>query len=208
MATYPYTNVPGKLKELLQKIRTSGIPPKLTSNHLKTWGFTSSNDSTMIGVIKFIGLTDGSGIPTPLWSEYRGQRHRSVLGRAIKQGYVDLYAVYPDAETRPVQDLTHVFSTSSTAGEQVISKTVSTFKALIDEADFSPAEHSSTNITTGPLHAAPATPPPASAHAAAKQPAIHIDIQIHISPESSAEQINKIFESMARHLYGANEPAS
>jgi hypothetical protein len=201
--------VPGKLKELLQKIRTSGIPPKLTSAHLKTWGFTSSNDSTMIGVIRFIGLTDGSGIPTPLWSEYRGQKHRAVLGRAIKQGYVDLYSVYPDAETRSVLDLTHVFSTSSTAGEQVISKTVGTFKALIDEADFSPAEHSSTNITTGPLHAAPASHSPqfSSPHAAAKQPAIHIDIQIHISPESSAEQIDKIFESMARHLYGAKEPA-
>ncbi|UYO48350.1 DUF5343 domain-containing protein [Rhodopseudomonas palustris] len=209
LATYPYTSVPGKLKDLLQRIRTSGVPPKLTSAHLKTWGFTSSNDSTMIGVIKFIGLTDGSGIPTPLWSEYRGQQHRAVLGRAIKQGYVDLYSVYPDAEARSVSDLTHVFSTSSTAGEQVISKTVSTFKALISEAEFSTAEHSSTNITTGPLHAAPASHPPqfASPHAGAKQPAVHIDIQIHISPESSAEQIDKIFQSMARHLYGANEAA-
>ena len=31
-------------------------------------------------------------------------------------------------------------------------------------------------------------------------PRLHIDIQVHISPESSAEQIDKIFESMAKHL--------
>ena len=83
MPTYPYTLVTGKLKSLLQKIRSTGIPPKLTTAHLKTLGFTSSNDGGMINVIKFIGLTDGSGIPTPLWSEYRGQHHRAVLGKTL-----------------------------------------------------------------------------------------------------------------------------
>ncbi|MCB0201814.1 MAG: hypothetical protein KDI03_17240 [Anaerolineae bacterium] len=31
-------------------------------------------------------------------------------------------------------------------------------------------------------------------------PQFHINIQLHISPETSAEQIDKIFESMSRHL--------
>ena len=34
------------------------------------------------------------------------------------------------------------------------------------------------------------------------RPALHIDIQIHIDPTSSAEQIDQIFASMAKHLYG------
>lgn len=33
------------------------------------------------------------------------------------------------------------------------------------------------------------------------RPALHIDIQIHIDPTSSAEQIDQIFASMAKHLY-------
>ncbi len=33
-------------------------------------------------------------------------------------------------------------------------------------------------------------------------PSMHIDLQIHINPEMSSEQIDKIFESMGRHLYG------
>ena len=36
----------------------------------------------------------------------------------------------------------------------------------------------------------------------AKLPALHIDIQVHIDPASSAELIDHIFASMAKHLYG------
>lgn len=31
-------------------------------------------------------------------------------------------------------------------------------------------------------------------------PSLHIDIQIHISPQASESQIDKVFESMAKHL--------
>ena len=32
------------------------------------------------------------------------------------------------------------------------------------------------------------------------QPSVHIDLQIHISPEAGSEQIDQIFESISRHL--------
>ncbi len=31
-------------------------------------------------------------------------------------------------------------------------------------------------------------------------PSIHIDVQVHISPDTTSEQIDKIFESMSKHL--------
>ena len=34
------------------------------------------------------------------------------------------------------------------------------------------------------------------------KPELHIDIQIHISPDADASQIDQIFASMAKHLYG------
>ena len=40
---------------------------------------------------------------------------------------------------------------------------------------------------------------------ASNQPGLHIDIQVHIDPTSSADQIDQIFASMAKHLYG-NKP--
>lgn len=42
----------------------------------------------------------------------------------------------------------------------------------------------------------PAVPPPASA-----QPAFHLDVQIHIPADATPEQIDRIFASMAKHLY-------
>lgn len=39
------------------------------------------------------------------------------------------------------------------------------------------------------------------------RPTVHIDIQVHISPDSSPEQIDKIFESMAKHLKDFNSDA-
>jgi hypothetical protein len=201
MPEYAYTTVTGKIRPLLEKIRTVGVPPKVTNAWLKTVGFSSSNDASLIGVLKFIGLIDQGGVPTSRWSTYRGANHKVVLGEAIRSGYAELYAVYPDAHLRANTELQHVFSTSSSAGQQVVGKTVQTFKALVDEAEF-PASSTPTETTiqTGPLHT-PAVSQ-VSHSPAAEGPAVHIDIQIHISPESTAEQIEKIFESMAKHLYG------
>jgi len=49
-----------------------------------------------------------------------------------------MYAIYPDAHTRGNEDLENFFSTRSVGGKQVITAIVSTFKALCEQADFSP----------------------------------------------------------------------
>ena len=205
MAEYVYTTVAGKIPQLLTKIREAGRPTKVTTQWLKTMGFTSSNDSSLLGVLKFIGFTDASGIPTDRWTQYRGANHARVLGDAIRHGYADLFAVYPDANQRTDGDLEHVFSTSSSGGRQVIAKTVSTFKNLAGKAEFSPvSEQTDLHVESGPLH----TPPAAAPHAPGGRPqpqaspSLHIDIQVHISSEASADQIDQVFASMAKHLYG------
>lgn len=205
MVEYAYTAVSGKIKPLLEKIRTVGIPPKVTGSWLKTLGFTSSNDQTLIGVLKFIRFTDQSGTPAPLWSAFRGRDYKAVLGNAIRSGYADLYAVYSDAHIRSAIELTHVFNTSSSAGSQVIGRTVATFKALVESAEFTPSPaFYETAIQSGPLHVPPTAgmAPQSDNIPTNNGPGLHIDIQIHISPESTPEQIDKIFESMAKHLYG------
>jgi uncharacterized protein DUF5343 len=61
MADFPYTTVPGKIKDVLAKIRDVGVPPKVHVRWLKSVGFTSSNDATLIGVLKYVGLIDSGG---------------------------------------------------------------------------------------------------------------------------------------------------
>jgi hypothetical protein len=207
MGDFTYTTVPGKIKPFLDKVRQVGIPTKATVQWLKTIGFTSSNDPSLLGVLKTIGLIDASSIPTSTWSAYRGVHHKRTLGDAIRKGYAELFAVYPDAWERANSDLEHVFSTSSTAGKQVIQKTVATFKALCECAEFgAPDDQPAPVVHTGPMHApiaAAATLPARTGGTPASSPSVHIDIQIHISPEASTDQIDQIFKSMAKHLYGA-----
>ena len=49
---------------------------------------------------------------------------------------------------------------------------------------------------------APAQPSPPPSPQAAADPSMHIDIQIHIDSSASSDQIDKIFSSMAKYLYG------
>ena len=203
MGDFNYTTVPGKIKPLLDKIRLVGVPAKAGVQWLKTIGFTSSNDTTLLGILKTVGLADPSGVPTSTWSQYRGAHHKKVIGEAIRVGYAELFAVYPDAWLQSDTEIEHVFSTSSTAGKQVITKTVRTFKALCECAEF--AEQTSLSMPSGPVHTPVASQRMTHVEhtlATNHSPSVHIDIQIHISPEASGDQIDQIFKSMAKHLYG------
>ncbi len=213
MAEYIYTTVPGKLRSLFTKLREVGVPSKVTVRWLTSIGFTSSNDASLLGVLKFIGFVDASGVPTPKWSNYRGTNYRKVLAEAIREGYIDLFAVYPDAWQRSQTELEHVFSTSSTGGQQVIAKTVSTFKSLAELAEFTPvAAQTDMHMSSGPLHvpvsgpsSGSTTAPLSADRTRGSGPSVHIDVQVHIAPEASADQIEQIFASMAKHLYGGRE---
>jgi hypothetical protein len=193
MADYQYTTVPGKLKKLLSKIREVGVPSKASIKWLKSIGFKSSNDGTLLTVLKFINFIDSSSVPTEKWKDYRGANHSQVLASAIREGYEDLYTVYPDAHLRGQSEIEHVVSTSSSAGKQVVGKTVRTFQSLCEQADFS--------ASGVPKPPANSIPPKGINIGSQIQPSLHIDIQIHISPDAKPEQIEQIFNSMAKHLY-------
>jgi hypothetical protein len=208
MGDFTYTTVPGKIKPLLEKIRQVGIPAKAGVQWLKSIGFTSSNDTTLLGILKAVGLADPSSVPTSVWTQFRGNSYRKVLGEAIRVGYAELFAVYPDAWQRTNAEIEHVFRTSSSAGKQVITKTVGTFKALCECAEF--AVQTGLSMPTGPVHTPVAMHAPNHAphnSLANNSPSVHIDIQIHISPEASGDQIDQIFKSMAKHLYGPRDTA-
>jgi hypothetical protein len=202
MAEFCYTNVPSKIKILFEKIRDVAIPGKATTEWLKTIGFKSSNDRTLIGVLRQIDFIDSSAIPTEKWKNYRGASYKLVLGQAIRDGYATLFSVYPDAEKRTSSEIEHVFSTKLSSGKEVISRAISTFNSLIALAEFPAAVTITDNPTIRQENGKPSLHKEEEYPRVAMSPSLHIDIQVHISPEASLDQIDKIFESMARHLYG------
>lgn len=206
MADYPYCTVPGKLSEFLAKIQSIGVPEKVTTRWLPTIGFASANDRSIIKVLKFIGLVDSNGVPTQIWSDFRGQSGGRALGDAVRGAYTELFRTYPDAQNRTTDELQTFIRGHTTYGTQAVSKAVKTFKVLCQHSEFEINADSTDNREHASTEAAPplqgltdhALPTPSPKQGS---PSLHIDIQIHISPEASSEQIEKIFESMARHLY-------
>jgi len=63
-----------------------------------------------------------------------------------------------------------------------------------------PDPGSSPSQAQPPATAEPSAPPQLGRDAS--RPTIHIDLQIHVSADAGREQIEAMFESMAKHLYG------
>ena len=207
MAEFQYTQVPGKLAPFFSKIRTAGVPPKAHKAWLKSLGYTSSNDYSILTVARALGFIDHGGTPTETWKEYRGADSRHVMARAIKKAFGELFAVYPDASKRQDLELTNFFRSKTSSGDQVVSKTRGTFKSLVALANFGVDSQDSGA-------ASPPTPPSTAgtqphegkvsipiSNTRQLAPSLHIDVQIHIASDASAEQIEQIFASMGKHLY-------
>lgn len=208
MADAPaYTTVPGKIPQLLAKIRDSGVPTRATVAWLKGLGFTSSNDATLLGVLRQIGFIDSSNTPQPAWREYRGAHHRAVLGRAIELGYEALYATYPDAHLRPNGDLFHVLSIQSSAGKQAIDKSIATFKNLAKEADFEVGAVATNSVEppSGEDAEVRATNPRVRRQQDSQHGVtINVNVQLTL-PETNDESVfEALFRAMKKHLIDDN----
>lgn len=214
MADYKYTNVTGKLTTLLHKLRETGVPSKATTKWLESIGFKSTNDRSLRQILIAIGFIDREGKPTDRWLQYRGAEHRAVLGSAIRETYSELFETYPDACQRSTAELEAFFSTKTTGGKKVVSAIVTTFKTLCNLADFSSAtlpngeavQESSRGdgaYSGQPAASIQFTDPTTLLTRTNRSGglSLHIDIQIHISPDSTSSQIDQIFASMSKHLY-------
>ena len=214
MAEAPsYTTVPGRVPELLKKLRETGVPAKATNDWLRSLGFTSSNDRSLVSVLRQIGFIDAQGVPQPAWREYRGADHRAVLGRAIVLGYDMLYSTYPDAHVRNSVDLSHVFGTKTTAGKQAIDKMVSTFKNLAKEADFdvsggaaTTSEASSAAVDKSGRDGARSGSGTALLTTTETRGAVTINVNVQLTiPETTDEKVfEAFFSAMRKHLIDDN----
>lgn len=206
MADFPYSTVAGKIPELLRKIKGIGVPSKVDQAWLKTIGYTSSNDPSLITVLKFIDFVDAtSSVPTEKWKRHRS--NDSALAEGIKLGYKELFDLYPDAPRRGKNDLVSFFKSKSTAGDQAIKKTIATFNNLCELADFSSVLESSVTHShkhEDKPHSSPHKPKDTDVFTksvdAGNNVTININIQLTI-PETRDETIyEKFFAAMKKHL--------
>lgn len=182
--------------------------------------------TNVISPLRQLGLIDENNKPTDLAQRWRHDDEYPKVCHEIRENLYppELIETYPEASEGQRTAIKNWFMKTG-VGESAAGRHADTY-ILLSEADPSKVNEkapSDSSPKAKPRAAKPklakaapvepqsevqsAVPQPApsaetASHGTRKMPAIHIDVQVHISPDTPADQIDRIFESMAKHLGG------
>ena len=198
MADFPYTLKTGSIKGLLDHIKSSGVPPKVSVRYLESSGFKTKSDRQLIGVLKFINFLDSSGAPTSHWQQFRSRdKGGGILARALKTAYKELFNVYPDANRKDTEALRNYFSTHTKVGEVALKSMIKTFRALCVCADFAEEDTAIDSVTveTPESHELPTV-----TRTTSFAPVININIELGLPPTDDPKVFEALFAAMKKYL--------
>lgn len=193
-------------------------PGEVSASYLASvLGITEVSAANLMPPLKALGLIGDDNKLTDLAFEWRddasyAEACRKILEKTYPTELLDLYHEPGVA----LKDVANWFSRRTRWGDAASNKFAAMYLILL-EADLTKrevAKPKNTSVLNGkpraqalpskPAAAIPRTPkeakPEERSNGVGFAPKLHVDIQIHISPDSSPEQIDKIFESMAKHL--------
>lgn len=206
------------LREKFNQRVPSEINPSYLASALSMT--TASAGANVLPALKALGIVGDDGKPTELAYDWRDDdKYKDVCGKIIKNVYPQsLQDLFHDASAS-LDSLKSWFMRTAKVGESAAMKFARTYLMLL-QADVKQAKDTTSN-NAKPKSAVISKPQKETIKTTKKveeqmveavndnarissslTPSLHIDIQIHISPDSSADQIDKIFESMAKHLKG------
>lgn len=136
--TNAYLYTVKNLPDMLSAIQKASVPPKFTHEFLQSLGFKSTNDRSLINVLKGLGFLDSNAVPTPIYSQYRDKDvAKKVLAQQIKKAYAGLFMTDQNAEKLSTENIKGKLATLTGKDDSVVTKMASTFTSLANLADFS-----------------------------------------------------------------------
>jgi len=200
----------------------SSISPTYVKSLLSMASDNSAN-SNIITPMKRLGLVDEENKPTSLANQWRiddtyGKACEAILKAVYPQELLDLF---PNELVD--RNSARTWFMSKGVGQGAADKMIALFILLkegkVKDKKASPAKKTNAPTSTKETKKATNTrtktdiraksivvePTVPNAAPVSNRPNLHIDLQIHISPESTPEQIECIFASMAKHLYGESK---
>jgi hypothetical protein len=176
--------------------------------------------SNVINPLRELALIDENSKPTELAQRWRHDDDYKAVCHEIRDEIYpkELVEAFPDADASKNGVIKNWFMKTGQVGEAAARMYADTY-ILLSQADLAKSEEKptskasprksetqvrskklasekkseSTEISLPPI-------PIVEPQSQRRLPAIHIDVQVHISPDTSPEQIDRIFESMAKHL--------
>ena len=197
--TNAYVQVYGQLSEIFQRISEAAAPEKFTTQHLKDWGYTSSNFRAVIPVLKALRFLSADGTPTTRYHEYRGGVPRQVMAEAIKEAYGDLFTIKAKPTTADRDLIEGKFKSTHNASPNTAKLMAATFFALLELADLN-APPPATPEAKDPSQGTPVQKEEESPQKGHGRPSLHYNIQIHLPATKDIEVFNAIFKSLKEHL--------
>jgi hypothetical protein len=224
--TYP--SIPARIWWDLRRRAQTSPPTKVDPDYLQSvLGVQEGHATNLISPLTAVGLIDDAGKLTPLGENWR---HDDTYSESCNQILESVYPqALRDAFPPPKPDRSGVekwFARNAHVGSAAAQKMATTylFIAAADPAGgaaqprpegaarkpqatkrtgAAPRERSRGQTGQDAGQAAAAAGAAASAPNAGRSeaPSIHVDVQVHISPDASADQIDAIFASMSKHLY-------
>jgi hypothetical protein len=175
-----------------------------------------SAQTNIIPSLRLLKLIDDTGKTTALAKDWRDdQKYPEVCQKLREEIYPkELFDAFPN----PLNDRDGVkrwFAHITGNGETAVKKIVALFFVLVEakpdvdqikeprtknsEKNISKKKDSSRKKNDKPKENFEAVMPETKQNK--RDPEVCINLQIHISPDATADQIDKIFESIAKHLY-------
>jgi hypothetical protein len=217
MADRNYPLLPPKNWWVIRNRFKRSVPSSVSKNYLATvLGVSEKAAGNALPGLRMLGLVDDEGRTTDRANHWRvDTEYPEVCKQIMEEVYPEelLHAV-PD----PVEDYTTAvrwFMREAGVG-QGTARAMARVYQLLHKADPSEGDDVTASKSKPKKEAKKSDPKPKAQKSASPNPTppaiapppkpkgaptLHIDVQVHISPDSSPEQIDTIFASMAKHLY-------
>jgi Family of unknown function (DUF5343) len=221
--TYP--KISRKLWWLLRDRLKKSIPTVVTPTFIQSMAqmTEASARSNVLSPLRDLYLLSDDNKPTALASRWRHDDDYKAVCHEIREKVypTDLVEAFPDPTSDRKDAIKTWFMKVGNVGEAAARMYADTY-LLLSEGDPAKRQEEKPAVSSTPKPPRPArsaasqkTPAPAAPapiatlrdplladpHPPSKRmPAIHIDVQVHISPDTTPEQIDKIFASMSKHL--------
>ena len=200
------------LEAFLNAIKTAKAPERVNNKFLNNLEFASSNDRLLIGLLKSLGFTDDSGVPTKRYFDFLDQtRSGLVLADAIREAYGDLFAINTKAQDLAIDEIKNKFRTLTQGqnSDNVLGLMAKTSKALTELADWKSlgGSHQETKkaeekkTADQPIEKAPkAEHGHRDGDSRLNLRELHYNIQIILPDTRDVAVFEAIFESLKKHL--------